>query len=110
MKKKEQKKIILCVTLVFLIILLYYILTVPSEKPTDTGIEDEILTKFNLNKNETQIKILTNLDELKQKYPVIYGEAREGDYEIRTLDRLIIYDYGNDKIIKEFDVTQISIR
>jgi hypothetical protein len=103
------KNIIFVVMLFFLIVLLYYILAIPSEKPTDSGIEEKILVKFNLSRNDTQIARLTNLEELKKKYPVIYGEAREGDYEIRTPDKLIIYDYGNDKIIKEFDVTNIRV-
>ena len=110
MKKKEQKtkKIILGVILIFLVVFLFYVLTIPGEK-TEAGVEENILTRFNLNRNNTQITRLTDLEELKQKYPVIYGEAREGDYEIRTLDKLIIYDYGNDRIIKEFDITQIRI-
>ena len=96
--------------LIFLAIFLYYILTIPSEKPVDSGIKEKILAKFSLDKNATQITRLTNLEELKRKYPVIYGEAREGDYEIKTPDKLMIYDYDNDKIIKEFDMTQITIR
>ena len=110
MKKKEQKtkKIILVLIAIVLVIFLYYILTIPSEKPVDSEIE-EILTKFNLNRNTTQITRLTNLEELKQKYPVIYGEAKPGDYEIITPGKLIIYDYDNDTVIKEFDITQISI-
>jgi len=110
MKKKQQKtKVILGAILIILFAFLFYILTIPSKKSTDSGIEEKILTKFNLYRNTTQITRLTNLEELKQKYPVIYGEAREGDYEIRTANKLIIYDYGNDKVIKEFDVTQIMI-
>ena len=106
--KKTVEKIILFVILMCLVIFLYYILTIPSEKP-ESGLEEKILTKFNLDKNNTQITRLTNLEELKQKYPVIYGEARQGDYEIRTPNKMIIYDYGNDKIIKEFDMTQIRV-
>ena len=111
MKKKEQKtkKIILGVTLIILVIFLYYMLTIPSEKPVESGVEEGILTKFNLNRNTTQITRLTDLEELKQKYPVIYGEAKPGDYEIITPNKLIIYDFGNDTVIKEFDITQISI-
>ena len=104
----KEQKIILVVIAIILVVSLYYILTIPSEKP-ESGIEEEMLTKLNLNRNDTQITRLTNLEELKQKYPVIYGEAKPEDYEIRTSDKLIIYDYGNDKIIKEFDITQIRI-
>ncbi len=106
--KKTIEKIILFAILICLIIFLYYILTIPTEKPVNS-VEEKILAKFNLDKNNTQITRLTNLEELKQKYPVIYGEAGEGYYEIRTPSKLIIYDYGNDKIIKEFDMTQIKI-
>ena len=111
MKKKggNTKRIILGVVLIVLVIFLFYILTIPSEKLPESNVEEKILAKFNLNRNNTQITRLTNLEELKQKYPVIYGEAKEGDYEIRTPNKLMIYDYGNDRIIKEFDITQIRI-
>lgn len=108
-KQKNTKEIALIVILILLAISLYFILTIPSEKPVVSGPEEEILAKLNLNRDNTQITKLTNLEKLKEKYPVIYGEAKEGDYEIKTTDRLIIYDYDNDKIIKEFDITQIKI-
>ena len=111
MKKNQPKtkKIILGGILIILVIFLFYILTIPEKEPVIPGIEEEILAKLNLNRDNTQITRLTDLEQLKEKYPVIYGEATEGDYEIRTPNKLIIYDYDNDKIKKEFDVTQIKI-
>ena len=106
-KKSNLNTIILAVIAVLLVVLVYQFATTPEEVEINQEIEKEILAKFNL--TEAEITRLTNLEDLKEKYPVIYGEAREGDYEIRTPNKLIIYDYSNDRIIKEFDVTQIRI-
>jgi len=103
----ETKRALLFIVMILLIILIFYNLTILIEIPS--SVEEKILTKFNLSSNDTNITKLTNLTALKQKYPVIYGEAEEGDYEIRTSDKLIIYDYINDKVIKEFDLSHITV-
>jgi hypothetical protein len=109
MNKQITKRMIAGILLLILAIFLYYNLNYSSFSTTNSGIEEKILTKFNLSRNDTQITRLTDLESLKQKYPVIYGEAKEGDYEIKTQDKLIIYDYENDKIIKEFDLSYITV-
>lgn len=105
-RNKITKRLIFGIVLLLVSIFLFYILNIqsPSYSP-----EEKILDRFNLSRNDTQITLLTNLSALKQKYPVVYGEANEGDYEIRTTDKLIIYDYTNDKVIKVFDLSHITI-
>lgn len=107
-KKPRTNTIILAVIAIVLAMLVYQLATLPTETVQNKDVESEIIAKLSLNE-EAQIIKLTNLEDLKEKYPVIYGEAREGDYEIKTPNKLIIYDYSNNRIIKEFDITNIRV-
>ena len=107
-KKSRTNTIILVIIAIFLAVLAYQFATLPTETTQEKTVEQEIIAKLNLNE-DAQITKLTNLEDLKEKYPVIYGEAREGDYEIKTPSKLIIYDFSNDRIIKEFDITNIQV-
>jgi sensor domain CHASE-containing protein len=109
-RKSNSKKIVLMLALVFLVALVYYITTLSTEEvKTNQNIKEQIMTRLGLTNESVNITKLGNLTGLKQKYPVIYENAKEGDYEIRTENKLIIYDYEKDRIVKEFDVTNIKI-
>ena len=40
-----------------------------------------------------------SLTTLKQQFPEVYANAKEGDFLLRYSTRLIIYDYANDRIV-----------
>ena len=40
-----------------------------------------------------------SLATLKQQFPDVYANAKEGDFLLRYSTRLIIYDYANDRIV-----------
>ncbi len=45
-----------------------------------------------------------SLATLKQQFPEVYGNAKEGDFLLRYSTRLIIYDYANDRIVNAVDL------
>ncbi|MEW6295821.1 MAG: hypothetical protein AB1467_06050 [Candidatus Diapherotrites archaeon] len=65
----------------------------------------------NYNGKQATIQELTekDLNMLKTKYPVIYGDAKAGQYLFLYSDLLVIYDFEKDKIVKSFVVQDINI-
>jgi len=54
------------------------------------------------------------VEELSQKYPVIYGNISKDVYEIRFLSEskglLVIYDAEENKIIRSFEIIGVKIK
>ncbi len=49
------------------------------------------------------------LSKLKQEQPVIYKDTKQGDYLVKYSDRWIVYDYENNKIIRDFVIQNIEL-
>jgi len=101
-----NKKIILLLIVIIAIASLAYIIRM-SSTVDEEEIKTEILNELGL--ETADIIKLENINELKEEYPIIYKEARAGDYRIRTSSALIIYNYENKEIIKRFDVSHITV-
>lgn len=115
MKKTNIVIVILVLVIVFLL--------VRNLKGGITGativdVDNEvIISKLNefselKDKNPIEIKRLSEpeLSELKQERPVIYEDTKEGDYLIKYNDKWIVYDFENNKIIKDFIIQNLQIK
>ena len=47
-----------------------------------------------------------SLDSLKQQLPDVYKDAQVGDYLLRYTDRLVIYNYQQDRIVNAIAIQQ----
>lgn len=47
-----------------------------------------------------------SLDSLKQQLPDVYKDTRVGDYLLRYTDRLVIYNYQQDRIVNAVPIQQ----
>jgi hypothetical protein len=45
-----------------------------------------------------------SLATLKQQFPDVYANAKEGDFLLRYSTKLVIYDYQNDRIVNAVDL------
>lgn len=58
---------------------------------------------------EPAITRLSGVEELKKTKHIIYGNAKDGQYEIRWPSLLVIYDYENDAIVNSLSITQVRL-
>tara|TARA_Y100000310_G_scaffold345857_1_gene471566 strand:+ start:19036 stop:19716 length:681 start_codon:yes stop_codon:yes gene_type:complete len=47
-----------------------------------------------------------SLNTLKEQFPSVYENAKEGDYLLRYPTALVIYDYGNDQLVNAVPLEQ----
>ena|SRR3989338_2602496 len=62
-------------------------------------------------KQPFEIKRLTEprLSQLKQEQPVVYADTEEGDYLVKYDDRWVVYDFENNRIIRDFIIQNIEL-
>lgn len=58
---------------------------------------------------EPTVTKLAGVGELKKAKPVIYGNAKDGQYEARWPTLLVIYDYENDAVVSSLSITQVRL-
>lgn len=49
------------------------------------------------------------LTQLKQEQPVIYEGTKQGDYLVKYDDIWVVYDFENNKIIRDFVVQSLEL-
>ncbi len=58
---------------------------------------------------EPIITKLAGVEELKKAKPIIYRNAKDGQYEARWPTLLVIYDYETDSIVNSLSITQVRL-
>jgi hypothetical protein len=98
------------------IIIIVIIVAIIIEKTISKDEEENLFERLNSfsqlkGKEPLEITKLTQeeIDIKSQQYPVIYSDAKEGDYLIKYENLLVLYDYQNNEIKKEFNLQSITI-
>lgn len=109
---------LLLVALVIAVIVIAPYVTQPSlgaaKEPTrDEPARGDVLSRLAkagaVAAGEPTITKLAGVGELKRTKPVIYQNAKDGQYEARWPTLLVIYDYENDSVVNSLSITQVRL-
>lgn len=113
-KNKTRKKIgMVAVALVLLAVLsaagIFFLNYFPKiSEPSEEQIMERI-SKFDLPQQRPWITKIENAEEEAKLYPALFSGAKDGQYALRYETLFAVYDYREDKIIRQIPIMRIRI-
>lgn len=79
-----------------------------SSEPSEEQIIERI-SKFDLPQERPWITKIENAEEQARLYPALFNGTKDGQYALRYGTLFAVYDYRDDKIVKEIPILRIRI-
>ncbi len=100
--------------IVYLVVFLLIIFFL-SMKTTENVTDEQVIDKLKQHVSFEEMPVVTlitedALQELVAKQPAIYEDVKPKVYKVELSDKLIIYDYENDEIVKEFAFQKMVLK
>lgn len=113
--KTDRKKTVLIIAL-FALFLLVAFFALPSimqlagaGEPSREQVLSRLALKGIAGAGEPTINRITGVNELKETKPVIYRNAKDGQYEVKWLTLWVIYDYERDEVVNQLSINLVEI-
>ncbi len=113
--QNDKRRNVLIIAL-FALFLLVAVFVLPSilwqteaVQPTGEQIISRLAVKGIAAVGAPEVTKITAVDELKVTKPVIYKNAKDGQYEVKWQTLLVIYDYGRDEVVNVLSITPVQI-
>jgi len=74
---------------------------------TGSTVAERLRNKMDI--DNAVITKITNVEQMQNKYGVIFKNAKNGYYLIETSEKILIYDFEHDEIVQEFAFQRIDL-
>lgn len=108
---KSKRKLLLCIILLLAIAAIIATLLLFRSKSGEPSEEEIIqrISKFDLPQQRPWITKIENAEQQARLYPALFNGTKDGQYALRYETLFAVYDYREDKIIRQIPIMRIRI-